>query len=104
VTQLYQISLTVSAEADLRWFTAYVQRIILDGVEIHLRHQPMQGSRKIVTMRPNSVAGWELRLGDYRVLYDVDAVEQAVTVQAIGEKRGNRLFIQGQEFDEHEDH
>ena len=98
----FEIDLTEGAQADLRWFVAYAQRIIVDGIEVHLRYQPTAGSRKIVSMQPNSVAGWELRLGDYRILYDVDEPARVVTVQIIGEKRGNRLVVQGREFTEHE--
>lgn len=98
----FQIVITESAEVDLQWFNAYAQRILLDGIEVHLRYQPAVGTRKIKSLRPNPVAGWELRLVDFRVLYDVDEARRTVTVQAIGEKRGNRLLIQGQEFTEHE--
>jgi mRNA-degrading endonuclease RelE of RelBE toxin-antitoxin system len=98
----FNITLTKGAQADLNWFAAYVRRIIIDGIEIHLRYQPTVGSRKVIELRLNPVADWELRLGDYRILYDVDAVVQVVSVQAIGEKRGNRLLVQGQEFIEHE--
>jgi mRNA-degrading endonuclease RelE of RelBE toxin-antitoxin system len=98
----FDINLTDGALADLSWFAAYAQRIILDGIEVHLRYQPTLGSRKILAMRPNPVAGWELRLGDYRILYDVDDTARTVTVQAIGEKRRDRLLIRGQEFNEHE--
>jgi mRNA-degrading endonuclease RelE of RelBE toxin-antitoxin system len=98
----FQIKMTAGAESDMRWFTAYARRIILDGLETHLRHQPAQGSRQLKALRPNPVAGWELRLGDYRVLYDVDEVERVVTVQVVGEKQGNRLLVQGEEFTEHD--
>jgi mRNA-degrading endonuclease RelE of RelBE toxin-antitoxin system len=98
----FDIRLTEGAQADLYWFMPYAQRIILDGIDVHLSYQPTLGSRKIITMRPNPVAGWELRLGDYRILYDVDDSARGVTIQAIGEKRGNRLLIRGQEFTEHE--
>ncbi len=100
----FTISLTEGAQADLHWITAYAQRIIVDGIEIHLRFQPTVGTRKVVTMRPNSVAAWELRLGDYRILYDVDETTRVVTIQVIGEKIGNRLTVQGQEYTEHESH
>ena len=50
----------------------------------------------------NPVAGWELRLGDFRVLYDVDESQRVVTVQVVGDKRGNQLIVQGEEFSEHE--
>ena len=98
----FDINLTDGAQADLRWFKTYAQRIIVDGIEVHLRYQPSIGSRKVIAMQPNPIAGWELRLGDYRILFDVDEVERIVTVQVIGEKQGNRLIVQGQEFTEHE--
>ena len=98
----FAIQVTAGAEADLRWFTAYARRIILDGLEVHLRYQPSQETRRLQPLRPNPVAEWELRLGDYRVLYDVDEVERRVTVQVVGEKKGNRLIVQGEEYSEHE--
>lgn len=98
----FNIELTDGAQEDLVWFSAYAQRIIVDGIELHLRYQPTLGSRKVVGMQPNPVASWELRLRDYRVLYDVDVTTRKVSVQAISEKRGNRLLIRGQEFREHE--
>ena len=39
---------------------------------------------------------WELRIGEYRVFYDVD--ENIVTILAIGSKRGDRLYIEGEEI------
>ena len=98
----FAIKVTAGAEADLRSFTAYARRIILDGLEVHLRYQPSQETRRLQPMRPNPVAGWELRLGDYRVLYDVDEIQRLVTVQVVGEKKGNRLIVQGEEYTEHE--
>jgi len=98
----YAINVTAGAEADLQWFSAYARRIILDGVELHLRYQPTVGSRRIKTLRSNPIAGWELRLGDYRVLYDVDETNRTVTIQVVGEKQGNRLLVQGQEYTRHE--
>jgi mRNA-degrading endonuclease RelE of RelBE toxin-antitoxin system len=100
----FEINLTDGAQADLRWFATYAQRTIVEGIDVHLRYEPTAGSRKIIAMQPNPVAGWELRLGDYRVLYDVDDAARIVTVELIGEKRGNRLIVQGQEFSEHESH
>jgi mRNA-degrading endonuclease RelE of RelBE toxin-antitoxin system len=43
---------------------------------------------------------WELRFGPdncFRVFYELDADERAVTVYAIGVKTGNRLSIGGEE-------
>jgi mRNA-degrading endonuclease RelE of RelBE toxin-antitoxin system len=47
-------------------------------------------------------ATWEIRFGPQnriRVFYEVDRSEGIVSILAIGEKRGNRLFIGGEEID-----
>ncbi len=102
MSEPYKINVATGAETDLRWFTAYAQRIIMDGLEVHLRYQPTQGTRRLKELRPNPIAGWELRLGDYRVLYDVDEGERILTVHVVGEKQGNRFLVQGKEYREHE--
>jgi len=48
-------------------------------------------------MRPNPLASWELRIGNLRVYYDVTEEPQTVAVVAVGIKRGNLLFIGGEE-------
>ena len=45
-------------------------------------------------MRPNSLAPWELRIGDLRVYYAVqEQPEPMVLVRAIGIKQRNRVRI-----------
>lgn len=39
--------------------------------------------------------------GKYRVLFNVSEADQEVTIVAIGEKRGNLLFVQGEEYRAH---
>ena len=39
--------------------------------------------------------------GKYRVLFNVDREEEEVTIILVGEKRGNSLFVRGQEFTVH---
>jgi hypothetical protein len=48
------------------------------------------------------VAEYELRAGDLRVLYDVEADE--VTISVVGVKVGNKLIVAGEEFRGHQDH
>src|SRR5437667_6629454 len=98
----YAINITDQAARELSGFSRYMQRILLDGIEVHLRHQPTQGTRRIKPLRPNPVASWELRLGDYRILYDVEEDDQLVNVLVAGEKRGNQFYVQGREFTAHE--
>jgi len=62
-----------------------------------LRSEPTVETRNRKQMRPNNIAEWELRLGEFRVLYDVDEQVFIVDVQRIGEKKGNTFFFQGQQ-------
>ncbi len=55
-----------------------------------------------MSLRPNPVAGRELRLfGKYRVLFNVDEPARVVTIVLVGEKRGDALVVQGEEFTGH---
>ena len=47
--------------------------------------------------RPSRYAAYELRVEPWRVFYRV--VEQEVEVTLIGRKKGNRLIIEGEEFE-----
>jgi mRNA-degrading endonuclease RelE of RelBE toxin-antitoxin system len=49
-------------------------------------------------LRPNQLAEWELRIGEFRVFYDVEVATNHVKIQAVGYKHGNRLMIHGQEY------
>jgi hypothetical protein len=79
---------------------------VLENALSFLSADPLAETRNLKTLRPNPVAQRELRLlGKYRVLFNVDADAETVTVVLVGEKRGNALFVQGQEFTgHHEDH
>jgi hypothetical protein len=50
-------------------------------------------------MRSNIIANRELRTGDFRIYYNVDVPKNIVLIRAIGEKRRNRVFIGGEEFE-----
>jgi mRNA-degrading endonuclease RelE of RelBE toxin-antitoxin system len=41
-------------------------------------------------------ADWELRLGKYRVLYDIEEEVKIVAIQAVGVKIGSQLFIRNE--------
>jgi len=45
------------------------------------------------------VAGWELRAGKFRVLYNVDEEAELVRVEAVGFKIRNLLFVRGRRRD-----
>jgi mRNA-degrading endonuclease RelE of RelBE toxin-antitoxin system len=47
----------------------------------------------------NPLAPWELRVGDFRVFYDIDRDGETVVVVVIGQKTHERLRIGGEEID-----
>ncbi len=77
---------------DLAGLRAFERTRVLDRIEHQLTHQPTQESRnrKLLSgLKPpwdQELPVWELRVGEYRVFYDVDDVEHVVTVRAIRRK------------------
>ena len=64
---------------------------ILDAVDLHLRHEPDRPTRsRIKQLRGKQEATYRLRVGDYRVFYDVG--EGVVTVVAVFHKRDTARF------------
>lgn len=98
----FDIEFEPEAEDDLSFFESKQRREILESIIIHLRHRPDWETYKIKRLRPNPFAEWELRLGDFRVLYNIKEAVLVVLIQAVGEKRGNQLFVRGEEFHKHE--
>lgn len=68
------------------------------GIRKHLaQSDPSQGAtNKFRLRRASAHAEYELRLGPWRVFYRVRG--RLVEVVLIGEKKGNRLLIGGEEF------
>src|SRR5688500_2588510 len=95
---MFQISYTHSAREDILTFRKQEQTMIADRIEEHLIHQPNVETRSRKKLRPNQTAQWELRAENYRVLYDVDEIEQRVEVKLVGRKVGAMLFVRGQEY------
>jgi mRNA interferase RelE/StbE len=59
---------------------------ILDGIETHLRHEPERVSRsRVKRLRGRQDATYRLRVGEYRVFYDV--LEELVIVTAVLHKQ-----------------
>jgi hypothetical protein len=47
----FAINITDQAARHLDGLSRYAQRIVLDGIELHLRHQPTQETRRIKLLR-----------------------------------------------------
>lgn len=96
---MLQIEFTSEAVEDLRLLRKYDQQQIVAGIQSQLAQQATQQSRNRKRLRPNQLAEWELRIGDFRVFYDVDAQNAVVRIEAIGYKEGNKLFVHGEEYE-----
>jgi len=97
----FKISITDEADKQLQGFSAREQRIVESAVFARLRHQPMLESRAIKRLRPNPLAEFELRVGDFRVLYNVEVENSEVVLLVVGRKVGNTLVVGGVEFHGH---
>lgn len=97
----YQLEISPAAENHLRALTARQQQIVLAAIAQQLLYQPTVETRNRKPMRFNALAGWELRIANLRVYYDVVESEslQVVLVRAIGIKDRNKVFIGGEEVD-----
>jgi mRNA-degrading endonuclease RelE of RelBE toxin-antitoxin system len=93
--EMYDIEFTSDALEDLKAFKKFEQQKIISGIDIQLKYEPTVETRNRFRMRPNKVAEWELRLGKYRVFYHVEQVIHIVSIEVIGFKSGNRLFVRG---------
>jgi len=90
---MYDIEFTSSAIEDLKALKKSEQPEILDGIESQLRHEPSVETRNRKRLHPNPVAEWELRIGRFRVFYNIEEQVRIVSVEAVGFKIGNLLFI-----------
>jgi len=93
---MYGIEYTLEALKDLKLFRKFEQEHILDQIDAQLQYEPNVETQNRKWLRPNDISDWELRIGKYRVLYDIEEQEQMVAIQAIGFKIGNELYIRGE--------
>lgn len=96
---MFRIDYTPKAIEDLKWFSKPEQKQIVDGIDAQLRYEPTVETRNRKRLRPNSTAEWELRIGDFRVLYDVDEQVRIVEIRRIGRKHRREFFFRGKKED-----
>jgi hypothetical protein len=77
--------------------------LIRTTIEKRLSYEPdvKTRNRKPLKRPVFFAATWELRCGpgnQFRVFYDIGQEQHVVSILAIGIKRGNRLFIGGEEI------
>jgi hypothetical protein len=78
--------------------------LIRENIENQLQFEPdiERRNRKPLKRATTFGARWEIRFGpvdQFRVFYRVNLYSRDVYILAIGEKRGSRLFIGGQEVE-----
>ena len=89
---MYDLRFAEGVASDLKKVPVTDRRRILDSLEEQLVHQPnvVTKNRKIlIDLTPSWEANppiWELRIGIYRVFYDIDENEKAVYVRAVRTK------------------
>lgn len=94
---MFDIAFRPEALEDLARLRKYDQQRLYGAIATQLRHQPTTPTRNRKRLRPNPLAEWELRVGEYRVFYDVDEQQGTVEVIAVGYKQGGKLFLRGKE-------
>ena len=96
----FEIDYADQAKEHLRALGAHRRARVVDAVDERLSFEPGRENRNRKRMDENSLdAGFELRVGDLRVYYDIDEPQRLVHVLAIGEKNRDRVRIGGEEID-----
>jgi hypothetical protein len=102
--QPFGVSYDPATKEQLRAIEAKYHSLIRTVIEERLLFEPETETRNRKPLRQPAPfeATWELRFGPgnrFRVLYGVDHERREVQIQAIGEKKGNRLFVAGEEVE-----
>lgn len=80
----YAVEFTAAAAREIRKLDPQIRRRILDAIDGLADEPRPPGCRKLVGYE-NS---WRVRIGDYRVLYEVVEEVVVVTVFRVGHRRG----------------
>jgi mRNA-degrading endonuclease RelE of RelBE toxin-antitoxin system len=97
----FQIAFTQTAAEHLRSYRKFDQQIILDAIEAQLRNEPQVETRNRKLLGENPLSDWELRIGRFRVFFDIVVADEhrVVKIKAVGHKEHNKLLIAGMEVE-----
>ncbi len=91
----YRIEIASKADDDLSAIKAFYRTEILDAIDEHLAQAPTAVSRsRIKRLRLLDSPAYRLRVGDYRVYYDVDETSSTVMVLRILSKAASVDYLQ----------
>jgi mRNA-degrading endonuclease RelE of RelBE toxin-antitoxin system len=87
----YSIEISPLALEELKLIKAYYRQQIIDAIDEQLTHEPSveTRNRKRLDAEPDlpfERPVWQLRIGSYRVFYDLNEEERTVVVRSVREK------------------
>ena len=91
---MFAIRFAEGDEEDLRKIRMFYRNQILDAIEAQLAHEPDIKTRNrkllenLLPLPQSARPVWELRVGEYRVFYDVSPARAVVFVLGIRRKKG----------------
>ncbi|MCC7353180.1 MAG: type II toxin-antitoxin system RelE/ParE family toxin [Anaerolineae bacterium] len=103
-TQRFNLAYAPLVKEHLRAIERKYYPLIRNGIESLLQFEPDVETRNRKPLKRSLIleGEWEIRLGPnnrFRVFYKVDRERDEVYILALGEKKGNRLFIGGKEVE-----
>lgn len=91
----YEIIITSVAEDEIGLLSTFDRATLLDAIESHLTHQPATESRsRIKKLVQPAISQYRLRVGEFRVYYDVVEDDSRIVVLHVWEK-GRRSTPEG---------
>ncbi len=88
----YVIELTADAKQDLEGIKKFNRQEIIDTMKLQLVHEPTKPTRNrkvLVEFQPDfehDPPVWRLRVGEYRVYYDVNESQKKVFIRRVRQK------------------
>lgn len=90
---MFEIRFSEGVEEDLRKIKAFELRKLFDEMEVQLKNNPLETTKNKKKILENLIPPFDavspirqLRMGEYRVFYDVDEEEKVVFVRAVRRK------------------
>ncbi|MBI2503236.1 MAG: type II toxin-antitoxin system RelE/ParE family toxin [Candidatus Latescibacteria bacterium] len=101
----YELLYTTAFKVHLQAIERKHHALIRTEIEEQLRFEPevrTKNRKPLTEARIFAEGTWEIRFGpgsEFRVFYEIDQQQFAVRVLAVGIKKGNRLYIGGEEIE-----
>ena len=92
----FNIRISEGAAVEIAELPASARKRVVEAVENQLRHQPAIRTRNRKPLRglvppwEHLEPTWEIRVGEYRVFYDVDETSAVVHIRAVRPKPPHR--------------